>query len=58
MKRILIAVSAFIGIAGLNTAFAGADLGDVLRTKDVNASLRALNKTMQYCAECHASYRQ
>ena len=36
----------------------GDDLGDVLRTKDVTASLRALNKTMQYCVECHASYRQ
>ena len=34
------------------------DLGDVLHTKDVNALLRALNKTMQYCVECHASYRQ
>lgn len=36
----------------------GDDLGDALHTKDVNASLRALNKTMQYCVECHASYRQ
>jgi len=36
----------------------GDDLGDALNTKDVNASLRALNKTMQYCVECHASYRQ
>jgi hypothetical protein len=36
----------------------GDDLGDVLKTKDVNASLRALNKTMQYCVECHATYRQ
>jgi hypothetical protein len=33
------------------------DLGDVLKTKDVNASLRALNKTLQYCVECHATYR-
>lgn len=36
----------------------GDDLGDVLLTKDINASLRALNKTMQYCVECHATYRQ
>jgi len=36
----------------------GDDLGDVLHTKDINASLRALDKTMQYCVECHASYRQ
>jgi len=36
----------------------GDDLGNALQTKDVNASLRALNKTMQYCVECHAIYRQ
>jgi len=36
----------------------GDDLGDALQTKDVNASLRALNKTMGYCVECHATYRQ
>jgi len=36
----------------------GDDLGDALHSKDVNASLRALNKTMQYCVECHATYRQ
>ncbi|MBI5890476.1 MAG: cytochrome c [Nitrosomonadales bacterium] len=36
----------------------GDDLGDVLKTKDMGASLRALNRTMQYCVECHAGYRQ
>ena len=36
----------------------GDDLGDVLQTKDMNASLRALNKTMEYCVTCHATYRQ
>jgi cytochrome c556 len=36
----------------------GDALGDALQTKDVNASLRALNKTMGYCVECHATYRQ
>ncbi|HEU0189523.1 MAG TPA: cytochrome C [Gallionella sp.] len=36
----------------------GDDLGDVLNAKDAKASLRALNKTMQYCVECHAAYRQ
>lgn len=46
--------------AKLGFAFhkSGDDLGDALKTKDVNASLRALNKTMQYCVECHATYRQ
>ena len=36
----------------------GDDLGDALQTKDTNTSLRALNKTMQYCVTCHAAYRQ
>jgi cytochrome c556 len=36
----------------------GDDLGAALQSKDVNASLRALNKTMGYCVECHATYRQ
>ena len=36
----------------------GDDLGEALKTRKVNASLRALNKTMQYCVECHAAYRQ
>ncbi len=46
--------------AKLGFAFhkSGDDLGDALQTKDVNASLRALNKTMQFCVECHATYRQ
>lgn len=43
---------------GLAFHKSGDDLGDALLTKDVNASLRALNKTMQYCVECHATYRQ
>lgn len=43
---------------GLAFRKSGDDLGNVLRTKDANASLRALNKTMHYCGECHASYRQ
>lgn len=43
---------------GLSFHKSGDDLGDVLQTEDVNASLRALNKTMQYCVECHATYRQ
>lgn len=43
---------------GLAFHKSGDELGDALITKDVNASLRALNKTMQYCVECHATYRQ
>ncbi|MDZ4202308.1 MAG: cytochrome C [Gallionella sp.] len=36
----------------------GDDLGDVLKNGDARNSLRALNKTMQYCVECHATFRQ
>jgi len=43
---------------GLAFHKSGDELGDILKTKDVNASLRALNKTMGYCVECHASFRQ
>ena len=43
---------------GLAFHKSGDDLGDVLQTRDANKSLRALNKTMQYCVECHAIYRQ
>jgi cytochrome c556 len=43
---------------GLAFHKSGDDLGDALKTKDVNTSLRALNKTMGYCVECHSTYRQ
>jgi hypothetical protein len=43
---------------GLAFHKSGDELGDALHTGDVNASLRALNNTMQYCVECHATYRQ
>ena len=43
---------------GLAFHKSGDELGDILKTKDVNASLHALNRTMQYCVQCHATYRQ
>ena len=43
---------------GLAFHKSGDELGDTLKTKDVNASLRALSRTMQFCVECHATYRQ
>jgi len=43
---------------GLAFHKSGDELGDTLKTRDAHASLRALNKTMQYCVECHATYRQ
>jgi hypothetical protein len=33
-------------------------LGDVLKTRDTAASLRALHTTMQACVACHESFRQ
>lgn len=43
---------------GLAFHKSGDDLGKALLSKDVNLSLRALNKTMEYCVTCHATYRQ
>jgi hypothetical protein len=43
---------------GLAFHQSGDELGKVLKAGDVNASLSALNKTMQYCVQCHATYRQ
>lgn len=34
------------------------ELGEVLKSKDVNRSLQALHKTMNYCISCHATFRQ
>jgi hypothetical protein len=46
--------------AALGMAFhkSADELGDVLQTGNANAALHALNKTMQYCVECHATFRQ
>jgi len=33
-------------------------LGDTLKSKNLNQSLRALHTTMNYCIQCHAAYRQ
>jgi len=34
------------------------ELGDVLKTKNLNKSLRALNTVMDSCIKCHATFRQ
>jgi len=34
------------------------DLGSVLKTKNATKSLQALRSTMNYCIQCHASFRQ
>jgi len=36
----------------------GDELGDVLLKKDVTQSLQMLSRTMEYCVECHATFRQ
>ncbi len=36
----------------------GDELGDALNTGDPSRSLSALHTTMQYCVECHATFRQ
>ncbi len=43
---------------GLAFHTSGDELGEVLAKKDVKQSLSALNKTMGYCVECHATFRQ
>ena len=34
------------------------ELGDVLQKGNLKQSLRALHNTMNYCVQCHATYRQ
>lgn len=43
---------------GMEFHKSGDELGDVLQKKDVNLSLKAINKTMSYCVQCHATFRQ
>lgn len=33
-------------------------LGDTLQTKDMKKSLQALQTTLNYCVQCHATFRQ
>lgn len=43
---------------GLAFHASGDELAKTLKTGDVKASLSALNKTMNYCVSCHATFRQ
>jgi len=43
---------------GLEFHKSGDALGETLKTKDMNKSLRALHTTMGYCVQCHAAFRQ
>ena len=43
---------------GLAFHKSGDKLGDVLKTEDMKKSLHALHDTMDYCVQCHATFRQ
>ena len=43
---------------GLAFHKSGDNLGDVLQSKNMSKSLQALHDTMNYCVECHATFRQ
>ena len=43
---------------GLAFHKSGDQLGDVLQSKDMNKSLQALQTTMDYCVQCHSTFRQ
>ena len=43
---------------GLAFHKSGDELGEVLLTKNTNESLHALQATMGYCVQCHATFRQ
>ncbi|MBT3923093.1 MAG: cytochrome C [Nitrospina sp.] len=43
---------------GLAFHKSGDALGNTLKTKDLTKSLGALNTTMTYCVQCHATFRQ
>jgi hypothetical protein len=43
---------------GMEFHTSGDELGEVLQKRDVNLSLKAANKTMGYCVQCHAAFRQ
>jgi len=43
---------------GLAFHQSGDALGDTLTTKNLKQSLQALHTTMNYCIQCHATYRQ
>jgi hypothetical protein len=43
---------------GLAFHKSGDELGETLLTKDTSKSLHALQATMGYCVQCHATYRQ
>ena len=45
-------------VLGLAFHESGDALGDALKTKNTKKSLRALQTTVGYCVQCHATFRQ
>ncbi|OGS80767.1 MAG: cytochrome C [Gallionellales bacterium GWA2_59_43] len=43
---------------GLAFHKSGDELGNVLKSKDMSKSLQALHDTMNYCVQCHSTFRQ
>ena len=45
-------------ILGLDFHKSADKMSEIFKKKDKNSSLQALSKTMNYCVQCHATYRQ
>jgi len=43
---------------GLSFHKSADEMSEIFTKKDKNNSLKALSKTMNYCVQCHATYRQ
>ena len=43
---------------GLAFHQSGDELGETLKTKNLKQSLQAMHRTMNYCIQCHSTYRQ
>lgn len=60
MRKMCTTMSDNADFTKLGLAFhqSGDDLGEALKTKNMKKSLQALQNTMNYCVECHATFRQ
>jgi len=58
MKKMCTGVDPDFKAIGMGFHESGAQLAEVLRQGDTKKSLMALSNTMNYCIQCHATYRQ
>jgi len=60
MKQMCEVMPGGVAFREMGMAFhkSGDELGDVLKTKDATASLKALEVTLSHCTACHDTYRQ